>query len=185
MSFHPGKVTKWKKQRIQSVSQRAWNTGNREAFDYSTGERKQIFIAKCTPMFLFTFKLWCICLCFSQALERDCFGSITPKHIVSPEVQAQRGSLSPEYISPLRRDVATITEPVSEVHTSSRPRRHWSETADRLGRPHEHYRDHTSSEEEQAELELVEREKMRNIHEDPYVARREGKPDNRSHRYLF
>lgn len=50
---------------------------------------------------------------------------------------------------------------------------------DRLGRPHERYRDHTSSEEEQVELELVEKERMRNVHEDTDVARR---PDNRSHR---
>ncbi|XP_057179230.1 centrosome and spindle pole-associated protein 1 isoform X2 [Triplophysa rosa] len=114
-----------------------------------------------------------------HALERECFGSVTPKHTFSPEVQAQRGSLSPEYVASLRRDVATITEPVPEGHT--RPRRHWLEMTDSLGRPHEHYRDHTSSEEEQVELELVEKERMRNVHEDTDVARRDGKPDNRSH----
>ncbi|XP_056593813.1 centrosome and spindle pole associated protein 1 isoform X2 [Triplophysa dalaica] len=116
-----------------------------------------------------------------HALERDRYGSATPKHTFSPEVQAQRGSLSPEYVPSLRRDVATITQPVSEVHARSRPRRHWSEMTDSLGRPKEHYRDHTSSEEEQVELELVEKERMRNINEETDVARRDGKPDNRLH----
>lgn len=129
-----------------------------------------------------------MCICFSQALERDCYGSVTPKHTFSPEVQAQRESLSPEYVPSLRRDVATITQPVSEVHARSRPRRHWSEMTDSLGRPQEHYRDHTSSEEEQVEqveLELVEKERKRNIHEETDLARRDGKPDNRLHRCLL
>ncbi|KAA0704773.1 Centrosome and spindle pole associated protein 1 [Triplophysa tibetana] len=117
----------------------------------------------------------------AKALERDCYGSVTPKHTFSPEEQAQRGSPSPEHVASLRRDVATITQPVSEVHARSRPRRHWLEMTESLGRPQEHYRDHTSSEEEQVELKLVEKERMRNIHEETDVARRNGKPDNRSH----
>ncbi|XP_055038709.2 centrosome and spindle pole associated protein 1 isoform X3 [Misgurnus anguillicaudatus] len=103
-----------------------------------------------------------------QALERDCFGSVTPKYTVSPEVQAQREGLSPEIVTSLKKDAATITESASGVLQRSRPRRRWLETVDRLGH-------HSSSEEEQVEVEL------RNIQEDTGVARRDGKPHNGSH----
>ncbi|XP_067234319.1 centrosome and spindle pole-associated protein 1 isoform X2 [Chanodichthys erythropterus] len=109
-----------------------------------------------------------------QALDR--FGSITPKYPAgSPEVQVQRGSQGPENITFSRRDVATLTEPISGVPKVSRPRRHWAETPDRWGGP---YRDHTSSDEE---IELPEKERLRNVQEDTGAIRRGGKHDNSSH----
>lgn len=116
--------------------------------------------------------------CFCQALERDGFGSITPKYSVgSPEVQAQRGIQGTENIVFSRRDVATLTEPTSEVPKVSRPRRQWVKTPDRWEGTH---RDHTSSDEE---IELLEKERLRNIQEDTGANRRGGK--NSSHRCIF
>ncbi|XP_016350800.1 centrosome and spindle pole-associated protein 1 isoform X1 [Sinocyclocheilus anshuiensis] len=98
-----------------------------------------------------------------QALERDRFGSITPKYPTgSLEVQAQRASQSLENIVFSKRDVATVTEPISGV-------------PDRWGGPH---RDHTSSDEE---IELLEKERHRNVQEDTGKTRRGGKHDNSSH----
>uniref|UniRef100_A0A672QNC7 Centrosome and spindle pole associated protein 1a n=1 Tax=Sinocyclocheilus grahami TaxID=75366 RepID=A0A672QNC7_SINGR len=98
-----------------------------------------------------------------QALERDRFGSITPKYPTgSLEVQAQRASQSLENIAFSKRDVATVTEPISGV-------------PDRWGGPH---RDHTSSDEE---IELLEKERHRNVQEDTGKTRRGGKHDNSSH----
>ncbi|XP_067290693.1 centrosome and spindle pole-associated protein 1 isoform X2 [Pseudorasbora parva] len=111
----------------------------------------------------------------SQALERDRFGSITPKYTVgSPEEQAQSGSQGPENIVFSRRDVATLTEPISGVPKVSRPRRHWAETPDRWVGPH---RDHTSSDEE---MELLEKERLRNVQEDTGANRRGGKHSSHS-----
>lgn len=110
-----------------------------------------------------------------QALERDRFGSITPKYPVgSPEVQAQRGSQGQENIVFSRRDVATLTEPISGVPKESRPRRQWVETPDRWVGPH---RDHTSSDEE---IELLEKERLRNVQEDTGATRRGGKHSSHS-----
>uniref|UniRef100_A0A673GUW7 Centrosome and spindle pole associated protein 1a n=2 Tax=Sinocyclocheilus rhinocerous TaxID=307959 RepID=A0A673GUW7_9TELE len=111
-----------------------------------------------------------------QALERDRFGSITPKYPVgSLEVQAQKASQSPENTVFSKRDVATLTEPISGVPKVSRPRRRWGETPDRWGGPH---RDHTSSDEE---IELLEKERHKNVQEDTGKTRRGGKYDNSSH----
>lgn len=116
--------------------------------------------------------------CFCQALDR--FGSITPKYPAgSPEIQVQRGSQGPENIAFSRRDVATLTEPISGVPKVSRPRRQWAETPDRWGGP---YRDHTSSDEE---IELPEKERLRNVQEDIGATRRGGKHDNNSHRCIL
>lgn len=90
----------------------------------------------------------------------------------------QRGSQGPENITFSRRDVATLTEPISGVPKVSRPRRHWAETPDRWGGP---YRDHTSSDEE---IELPEKERHRNVQEDTGATRRGGKHDNSSHRCI-
>lgn len=110
-----------------------------------------------------------------QALERDHFGSITPKYPAgSPEVRAQRGIQGPENIAFSRRDVATLTEPTSGVPKVSRPRRQWVETPDRWEGPH---RDHTSSDEE---MELLEKERLRNIQEDTGANRRRGKHSSHS-----
>ncbi|XP_051538800.1 centrosome and spindle pole-associated protein 1-like isoform X2 [Myxocyprinus asiaticus] len=119
-----------------------------------------------------------------QALERDHFGSITPKYPSGfPEVQAQGSSLSPKNVTSVRRDAATLTEPISKVHKVSRPRRLWAESPDHWGGPHGYYRDHTSSEEEQEGIELLEKERLRNIQEERDTdAKREGKLDNRTHR---
>ncbi|XP_050954414.1 centrosome and spindle pole-associated protein 1 isoform X2 [Labeo rohita] len=111
-----------------------------------------------------------------QALERDRFGSITPKYPAgSLEVQAQRASQSPENTVFSKRDVATLTEPISGVPKVSRPRRHWVEMPDRWGGPH---REHSSSDEE---LELLEKERHRNVQEDTGKTQRGGKHDNSSH----
>ncbi|XP_016140961.1 centrosome and spindle pole-associated protein 1-like isoform X1 [Sinocyclocheilus grahami] len=111
-----------------------------------------------------------------QALERDRFGSITPKYPVgSLEVQAQKASQSPENTVFSKRDVATLTEPISGVPKLSRPRRRWGETPDRWGGPN---RDHTSSDEE---IELLEKERHKNVQEDTGKTRRGGKYDNSSH----
>ncbi|XDV47386.1 hypothetical protein PO909_017036 [Leuciscus waleckii] len=100
-----------------------------------------------------------------QALERDGFGSITPKYPAgSPEVQAQRGIQGPENIVFSRRNVATLTEPTSE-------------TPDRWEGPH---RDQISSDEE---IELLEKERLRNIQEDIGANRRGGK--HSSHRCIL
>ncbi|CAM4722226.1 unnamed protein product [Leuciscus chuanchicus] len=107
-----------------------------------------------------------------QALERDGFGSITPKYPAgSPEVQAQRGIQGPENIVFSRRDVATLTEPTSGVPKVSRPRRQWAETPDRS------HRDQISSDEE---IELLEKERLRNIQEDIGANRRGGKHSSHS-----
>ncbi|XP_042607883.1 centrosome and spindle pole associated protein 1-like isoform X2 [Cyprinus carpio] len=112
-----------------------------------------------------------------QALERDRFGSITPKYPAgSLEVQTQKSSQNPENTVFSKRDVATLTEPISGVAKVSRPRRHWGETPDRWGGPH---RDHTSSDEE---IELLEKERHTNVQEDTGKTRRGGKYDNSSHR---
>ncbi|CAM4722118.1 unnamed protein product [Leuciscus chuanchicus] len=112
-----------------------------------------------------------------QALERDGFGSITPKYPAgSPEVQAQRGIQGPENIVFSRRNVATLTEPTSGVPKVSRPRRQWAETPDRWEGPH---RDQISSDEE---IELLEKERLRNIQEDIGANRRGGK--HSSHRII-
>ncbi|CAM4722294.1 unnamed protein product [Leuciscus chuanchicus] len=106
------------------------------------------------------------------ALERDGFGSITPKYPAgSPEVQAQRGIQGPENIVFSRRDVATLTEPTSGVPKVSRPRRQWAETPDRS------HRDQISSDEE---IELLEKERLRNIQEDIGANRRGGKHSSHS-----
>uniref|UniRef100_A0A8C1W5J1 Uncharacterized protein n=1 Tax=Cyprinus carpio TaxID=7962 RepID=A0A8C1W5J1_CYPCA len=98
-----------------------------------------------------------------QALERDRFGSISPKYPAgSLEVQAQRASQSLENIVFSKRDVATVTEPISRV-------------PDRWGGPH---RDHTSSDEE---MDLIEKERHRNVQEETGKTRRGGKHNNRSH----
>ncbi|XP_073686660.1 centrosome and spindle pole-associated protein 1 [Garra rufa] len=111
-----------------------------------------------------------------QALERERFGSITPKYPAgSLEVQAQRASHSPENTVFSKRDVATLTEPVSGVPKVSRPLRHWVETPVRWGGPHQ---EHTSSDEE---LELLEKERHRIVQEDTGKTRRGGKHDNSSH----
>lgn len=118
--------------------------------------------------------------CFCQALERNTFGSITPKYSeVSPEEQAQRACQSPQNIVFSRRDVATLTEPISGVPKVSRPRRHWAETPVRWGGPQ---RDHSSSDEE---MELLEKERLRNEQDDTEAKRRGGKQDNSSHRCLW
>ncbi|XP_017209453.1 centrosome and spindle pole-associated protein 1 isoform X1 [Danio rerio] len=112
----------------------------------------------------------------SQALERNGFGSVTPKYPeVSPEERAQRASQSPQNIVFSRRDVATLTEPISGVPKVSRPRRHWEETPVRWGGPH---RDHSSSDEE---MELLEKERLRNEQENSEANRRGGKHNNSSH----
>ncbi|KAL1248715.1 hypothetical protein QQF64_022033, partial [Cirrhinus molitorella] len=111
-----------------------------------------------------------------QALERDRFGSISPKHPAgSLEVPAQRASQNPENTVFSKRDVATLTESVSGVPKVSRPRRHWVETPDRWGGPHQ---EHTSSDEE---LELLEKERHRNVQEDTGKTRRGGKHNNSFH----
>ncbi|XP_077100681.1 centrosome and spindle pole-associated protein 1 isoform X2 [Siphateles boraxobius] len=110
-----------------------------------------------------------------QALERDGFGSITPKYPAgSPEERVQRGIQAPENIVFSRRDVATLTEPTSGVPKVSRARRQWDETPDRWEGPH---RDHTSSDEE---IELLEKERLRNIQEDTGANRRGGKHSSHS-----
>ncbi|XP_051543103.1 LOW QUALITY PROTEIN: centrosome and spindle pole-associated protein 1-like [Myxocyprinus asiaticus] len=116
-----------------------------------------------------------------QALERDRFGSIPPKYPTgSPEVQGS--SLNPEKVASLRRDATTLTEPISRVQKVSRPRRLWVESPDHWGGPHGHYRDHTSSEEEQEVIELLEKERLRHIQEERDMdAKREGKLGNRTH----
>uniref|UniRef100_A0A9J8BUZ3 Centrosome and spindle pole associated protein 1 n=1 Tax=Cyprinus carpio carpio TaxID=630221 RepID=A0A9J8BUZ3_CYPCA len=112
----------------------------------------------------------------AKALERDRFGSITPKYPAgSLEVQTQKSSQNPENTVFSKRDVATLTEPISGVAKVSRPRRHWGETPDRWGGPH---RDHTSSDEE---IELLEKERHTNVQEDTGKTRRGGKYDNSSH----
>ncbi|XP_043081843.1 centrosome and spindle pole-associated protein 1 isoform X3 [Puntigrus tetrazona] len=111
-----------------------------------------------------------------QALERDRFGSATPKYPAgSLEVQAQRASQSPENTVFSKRDVATLTEPISGVPKTSRPRRHWVETPDRWGGPRQ---DHTSSDEE---IELLEKERHKNVQEDTSKTKRGRKYDNSSH----
>lgn len=65
-----------------------------------------------------------------------------------------------------KRDVATVTEPISRV-------------PDRWGGPH---RDHTSSDEE---MDLIEKERHRNVQEETGKTRRGGKHNNRSHRCIF
>ncbi|KAG1954000.1 centrosome and spindle pole-associated protein [Pimephales promelas] len=110
-----------------------------------------------------------------QALERDGFGSITPKYPAgSPEVRVQRGIQVPEDIVFSRRDVATLTEPTSGVPKVSRPRRQWVDTPDRWEGPH---RDHTSSDEE---IELLEKERLRNIQKNTDANRRGGKDSSHS-----
>ncbi|XP_059390706.1 centrosome and spindle pole-associated protein 1-like isoform X2 [Carassius carassius] len=97
-----------------------------------------------------------------QALERDRFGSISPKCATgSLEVQAQRASQSLENIVFSKRE-GTVTEPFSGV-------------PDHRGGP---YRDHTSSDEE---MELLEKERHRNLQEDTGRTRRGGKHNKSSH----
>ncbi|XP_052397926.1 centrosome and spindle pole-associated protein 1 isoform X2 [Carassius gibelio] len=99
----------------------------------------------------------------TQALERDRFGSISPKYAPgSLEVQAQRASQSLENIVFSKRDVATVTEPFSGA-------------PDRWGGP---YHDRTSSDEE---MELLGKERHRNVQEDTGKTRRGGKHNNSSH----
>ncbi|KAK7118295.1 hypothetical protein R3I94_021956 [Phoxinus phoxinus] len=110
-----------------------------------------------------------------QAQERDHFGSITPKYPAgSPEVRVHRAIQGPENIVFSRRDVATLTEPTSGVPKVSRPQRQWVETPDRWEGPH---RDHTSSDEE---IELLEKERLRNIQDDTGTNRRGGKHSSHS-----
>lgn len=89
----------------------------------------------------------------------------------------QRGVQATENIVFSRRDVATLTEPTSGVPKVSRPRRQWVKTPDRWEGPH---RDHTSSDEE---IELFEKERLRNIQEDTGANRRGGK--HSSHRCIL
>ncbi|XP_051970634.1 centrosome and spindle pole-associated protein 1-like isoform X2 [Xyrauchen texanus] len=115
------------------------------------------------------------------ALEGDRFGSITPKYPAG-SLEVQGSSLNPDNVASLRRDAATLTEPISRVQKKSRPRRLWVESPDHWGGPRSHYRDHTSSEEEQEVMELLEKERLRHIQEERDTdAKREGKHGNRIH----
>ncbi|XP_051970000.1 centrosome and spindle pole associated protein 1-like isoform X2 [Xyrauchen texanus] len=119
----------------------------------------------------------------AKALERDNFGSVTTKYPSGfPEVQAQGNSLSPKNVASVRRDAASLKGPISKVHKVSRPRRLLAESPDRWGGPQGYYIDHTSSEEEQEGIELLEKERLRNIQEERDThAKREGKLDKRTH----
>ncbi|KAL7840815.1 hypothetical protein AOLI_G00261380 [Acnodon oligacanthus] len=111
-----------------------------------------------------------------QAPIRDPFGSTAARHrLLSPELQGQKSSPSPERLLFSRRDVGTVTEPA--VRAALRPpRKHWEETVERWDRrPRRRYsiEEELDSEEEQEELELLQKSKPRNRQEPAQPGRRE------------
>ncbi|KAL6462873.1 hypothetical protein MHYP_G00292950 [Metynnis hypsauchen] len=112
----------------------------------------------------------------SQTPSRDLFGSTAARHtLLSPELQGQKSSPSPERLLFSRRDVGTVTEPA--VRAAPRPpRKHWEETVERWDRrPRHRYsiEEELDSEEEQEELELLQKSKPRNRQEPAQPGRRE------------
>ncbi|XP_036414474.1 centrosome and spindle pole-associated protein 1 isoform X2 [Colossoma macropomum] len=111
-----------------------------------------------------------------QAPGRDLFGSTATRHtLLSPELRGQKSSPSPERLLFSRRDVGTVTEPA--VRAAPRPpRKHWEETVERWDRrPRRRYstEEELDSEEEQEELELLQKSKPRNRQEPAQPGRRE------------
>uniref|UniRef100_A0A3B4CQ59 Centrosome and spindle pole-associated protein 1 C-terminal domain-containing protein n=1 Tax=Pygocentrus nattereri TaxID=42514 RepID=A0A3B4CQ59_PYGNA len=111
-----------------------------------------------------------------QAPSRDLFGSTAARHtLLSPEFQEQKSSPSPERLLFSRRDVGTVTEPA--VRALPRPpRKHREETVERWDRrPRRRYsiEEELDSEEEQEELELLQKSKPRNRQEPVQPGRRE------------
>ncbi|XP_066534202.1 centrosome and spindle pole-associated protein 1 isoform X2 [Hoplias malabaricus] len=103
---------------------------------------------------------------------RDPFGSATPSHTLhSPDPRGQRNSPSPERLLFSKRDVGTVTDPA--VRSVPRPsQRRWEETLERKLK-HCTSEEELNSEEEQEELELLQKKRVRNRQVPGHAARRE------------